>query len=173
MRLLFDEQLSDALPALLDDVFPGSLHVRALVGVGASDERVWELAIEHACILVSKDEDFHRLSVLRGAPPKVVWLRIGNCTTDAAAALLRGSFRRSSDWIAATAPATRTSHGDHDLPSAVTSPQIPEGVRDFAQRERSVDDRCDLAALDELLQQQQILLVRRGRERPQVLAHER
>jgi predicted nuclease of predicted toxin-antitoxin system len=89
MRLLFDEQLSDALPALLDDVFPGSLHVRALVGVGASDERVWELAVEHRCVLVSKDEDFHRLSVLRGAPPKVVWLRVGNCTTEAAAALLR------------------------------------------------------------------------------------
>ncbi len=89
MRLLFDEQLSDALPALLDDIFPGSLHVRALVGVGASDERVRELAIEHGCLLVSKDEDFHRLSVLRGAPPKVVWLRLGNCMTEAAAALLR------------------------------------------------------------------------------------
>jgi predicted nuclease of predicted toxin-antitoxin system len=89
MRLLFDEQLSDALPTVLDDVFPGSVHVRALVGVGASDERVWELAIEHGCILVSKDEDFHRLSVLRGAPPEVVWLRIGNCTTDAVATLLR------------------------------------------------------------------------------------
>jgi predicted nuclease of predicted toxin-antitoxin system len=89
MRLLFDEQLSDTLPVLLDDVFPGSLHVRALAGVGASDERVWELAVEHGCLLVSKDEDFHRLSVLRGAPPKVVWLRIGNCTTEEAAALLR------------------------------------------------------------------------------------
>jgi len=89
MRLLFDEQLSEALPALLDDIFPGSLHVRALVGVGATDERVWALAIERGCLLVSKDEDFHRMSVLRGAPPKVVWLRLGNCTTDAAAALLR------------------------------------------------------------------------------------
>jgi predicted nuclease of predicted toxin-antitoxin system len=89
MRLLFDEQLSDALPAMLEDVFPGSLHVRTLVGVGASDSRVWELAVEHACLLVSKDEDFHRLSVLRGAPPKVVWIRLGNCTTEAVAVLLR------------------------------------------------------------------------------------
>jgi predicted nuclease of predicted toxin-antitoxin system len=89
MHLLFDEQLSDALPAMLADVFPGSLHVRALVGIGASDERVWELAIEHACLLVSKDEDFHRLSVLRGAPPKVVWVRLGNSTSEAVAALLR------------------------------------------------------------------------------------
>jgi hypothetical protein len=42
MRLLFDEQLSDTLPALLADVFPGSLHVCVLVGVGVSDELVWE-----------------------------------------------------------------------------------------------------------------------------------
>jgi predicted nuclease of predicted toxin-antitoxin system len=30
---------------------------------------------------VSKDEDFHQLSFLYGAPPKVVWVRLGNCTT--------------------------------------------------------------------------------------------
>ncbi|MDZ7619511.1 MAG: hypothetical protein U1E05_21130 [Patescibacteria group bacterium] len=31
--------------------------------------------------MVSKDEDFSDLSVMRGCPPKVVWLQIGNCTT--------------------------------------------------------------------------------------------
>lgn len=89
MRFLFDEQLSDRLPELLADVFPGSLHVRALVGVGTTDARVWELAVEHDCLLVTKDEDFHRLSVLRGAPPKVVWLQLGNCTTEMVVDLLR------------------------------------------------------------------------------------
>jgi predicted nuclease of predicted toxin-antitoxin system len=33
-------------------------------------------------LVVSKDEDFHRLALLRGAPPKFVWIRLGNCTTD-------------------------------------------------------------------------------------------
>ncbi len=94
MRLLFDEQLSERLPAMLADVFPGALHVRALEGSGVPDERVWQLAIEHFCVLVSKDEDFHRLSVLRGAPPKVVWIRLGNCRTEHVAALLR---RRAVD----------------------------------------------------------------------------
>lgn len=89
MRLLFDEQLSDALPAMLADLFPGSLHVRLLAGVGVPDERVWSLAAEHGCVLVSKDEDFHRMSVLRGAPPKVVWIRVGNCKTAQVADLLR------------------------------------------------------------------------------------
>jgi predicted nuclease of predicted toxin-antitoxin system len=33
------------------------------------------------------------LSVLREAPPKVLWIRLGNCTTHAVAELLRRHFR--------------------------------------------------------------------------------
>jgi predicted nuclease of predicted toxin-antitoxin system len=75
MRLLFDEQLSERRPDLVADLFPGSLNVRTVAGVGMTDAPVWDLAVEHECLLVTKDEDFHRLSVLRSAPPKVVWLR--------------------------------------------------------------------------------------------------
>ena len=89
MRLLVDEPLSEQLCQQLCDVFPGSVHVRQLGAGGASDMVVWELARTHGCVLVTKDEDFHRLSVLRGAPPLVVWLRIGNCTTDDVVQLLR------------------------------------------------------------------------------------
>ena len=77
VRLLFDEQLSEELVTLLHDVFPDSLYIRLLGAGGSLDSTVWQLAREHHCLLVTKDEDFHRLSVLRGAPPKVVWLRIG------------------------------------------------------------------------------------------------
>lgn len=75
--------------SLLADLFPHSLHVRLLGAGGAADLVVWQLARDHGCLLVTKDEDFHRLSVLRGAPPKVVWLRVGNCTTHDVAELLR------------------------------------------------------------------------------------
>jgi predicted nuclease of predicted toxin-antitoxin system len=88
VRLLFDEQLAEELCALLRDAFPESQHVRLLGCGGASDEKIWQLAIEHRCVLVTKDEDFHRLSILRGAPPKVVWIRLGNCTTAEIATLL-------------------------------------------------------------------------------------
>ena len=63
MRLLFDEQLSEELIVLLRDTFPDSLHVRLLGAGGSSDHRVWQLAREHDCILVTKDEDFHRRSL--------------------------------------------------------------------------------------------------------------
>jgi predicted nuclease of predicted toxin-antitoxin system len=89
VRLLFDEQLSEALSTLLRDLFPDSLHVRQLGAGGAADEALWQLAKDRNCLLVTKDEDFHRLSVLRGAPPKVIWLRVGNCTTEDIARLLR------------------------------------------------------------------------------------
>ncbi len=88
MRLLFDEQLSEALVQRVADEFPGALHVRVLGRGGALDLDVWEMAREHGCVLVTKDEDFHRLSLLRGAPPKVVWLRIGNCATEDISRLL-------------------------------------------------------------------------------------
>lgn len=96
VRLFFDEPLSEELCEVLSDVFPGSLHVRLLGHGGAADAAVWELTRTHGCLLVSKDEDFHRLSVLRGAPPKFVWIRLGNCSTHDVAQLLR---RRRDDIV--------------------------------------------------------------------------
>jgi len=89
MRLLFDEQLSEQVCRQLQDIFPESTHVRSLGAGGASDTVIWELAREHGCVLVTKDDDFPRLSVLRGAPPLVVWLRLGNCTTEDVTRFLR------------------------------------------------------------------------------------
>lgn len=89
MRLLFDENLSEALLPALADLYPGSLHVRALGHGGASDLDVWALAAREGCILVTRDEDFLQLSVVRGAPPKVVWIGLGNCSNAALVGLLR------------------------------------------------------------------------------------
>ena len=40
-------------------------------------------------MIVSKDDDFHQRSFLYGHPPKVVWLRLGNCSTEQVAETLR------------------------------------------------------------------------------------
>jgi predicted nuclease of predicted toxin-antitoxin system len=89
--LLFDQNLSPRLVSRLTDISPGALHVSQLGLDRASDLAVWEYARVHDCTLVTKDADFSDLSVLRGAPPKVLWLRLGNCaTTDIEQALRRG-----------------------------------------------------------------------------------
>jgi len=45
--------------------------------LGAADLAIWQHARENGLVLVSKDEDFHRLSILFGPPPKVIWVRLG------------------------------------------------------------------------------------------------
>ncbi|MCP9495628.1 MAG: DUF5615 family PIN-like protein [Pyrinomonadaceae bacterium MAG19_C2-C3] len=92
MKLLFDENLSPKLPRLLADVFPSSLHVRD-VGMKATDDPVvWDYAKDNDFMIVSKDADMHDLSLIFGDPPKVVWLRLGNCSTSDVENLLRRDF---------------------------------------------------------------------------------
>jgi predicted nuclease of predicted toxin-antitoxin system len=43
-------------------------------------------------MIVSKDADMHDLSLLFGNPPKVIWLRLGNCSTLQVKRLLRLDF---------------------------------------------------------------------------------
>jgi predicted nuclease of predicted toxin-antitoxin system len=88
-RLLFDENLSSRLVKLLAEHFPQSAHVDELGLRGQPDADLWNHARDFGFVLVSKDNDFRQLSFLRGAPPKVVWLRIGNAPTNAVADLLR------------------------------------------------------------------------------------
>ena len=89
MKLLFDENLSPELVRALAAEYPASSHVH-LVGLGrALDDEVWRYAGEQGFLIVTKDSDFHEKSLLRGSPPKVVWLRLGNCSTREIQELLR------------------------------------------------------------------------------------
>ena len=63
------------------------------VGLKAGDDRlVWEYATVNDLIIVSKDSDFYQRSLLFGHPPKVVWIRRGNCSTADIEALVRSHF---------------------------------------------------------------------------------
>ena len=94
MKLLFDENLSHRLAKVLADIYPGSGHLRDCGLRGASDDRVWQYARENGFLIVSKDSDFSERSSLLGSPPKVVWLRVGNCTTVRAEFVLRNALAR-------------------------------------------------------------------------------
>ena len=89
MRLLYDENLSPKLVAALADIFPDSAHVDRIGLGGESDNDVWEYAKTHRFILVSKDSDFYDKSALYGHPPKVIWIRRGNCSNRQIQLLLR------------------------------------------------------------------------------------
>ena len=92
MKLLFDENLSPHVVQLLVDLFPQSFHVRD-VGLKSSDDPiVWQYAKENGLSIVSKDSDLHQRSFVFGQPPKLIWVRLGNCSTSEVEHLLRRNF---------------------------------------------------------------------------------
>ena len=96
MKLLFDANLSPRLVERTRDAFPGSTHVFDCGAIHGDDGQIWGYAKRHGLVIVSKDSDFHQMSVLFGAPPKVIWIRSGNASTDVVARLLLAN----EDWIA-------------------------------------------------------------------------
>ena len=88
LKLLLDANLSFRLIRRLEPVFPGSQPVGRITLPSRTDGSVWDYAGFHGFIIVSKDNDFRQLSFLKGPPPKVVWLSIGNAGTDAIGDLL-------------------------------------------------------------------------------------
>lgn len=92
MKLLFDQNLSHKLVRRLADLFPDSAHVRDVGLKTAPDPLVWEYAKNNDLIIVSKDSDFHQRSFLYGFPPKIIWVRLGNCPTADIERVLRTNF---------------------------------------------------------------------------------
>lgn len=99
MKLLFDHNLSYRLVTALQHDYPDSQHVRDADLSTASDDAVWQYAIQHGFTIVTKDADFHQRSFLFGHPPKVIWIRAGNCST----AMIETLLRRHQTHIAAFA----------------------------------------------------------------------
>src|SRR5918995_1757273 len=64
------------------------------------------------------------------------------------------------------------SHGDDGFSSGVSFFQISDGLGDLGERVRPVDDRCELAGFDKLLEYDHILVVLLRDERDQLLAHD-
>jgi len=96
---VFDHNLSHKLVAHLADLFPESTQTRLLNLGRANDPQLWLIAKTRGFILVSKDRDVAELAILRGAPPKVIWLRMGNCRTAVIERVLRANFKAIKEFV--------------------------------------------------------------------------
>lgn len=82
MKLLLDQILSRKLVRDLEPSFAGTTHVIFERLDRTDDSDIWYWARLHGFTLATKNTDMVDLCVLRGAPPKVLWLRVGNCTSE-------------------------------------------------------------------------------------------
>ncbi|WP_448543711.1 DUF5615 family PIN-like protein [Roseiflexus sp.] len=84
-----NHHLSRKLVARVADLFPESSHVVFHGLDQASDIDIWTFARANGYTIVTRDNDFNDLSTLVGAPPKIIWLRIGDSTTARVEQVLR------------------------------------------------------------------------------------
>ena len=78
-RLLFDNNISHRVIARIDDIFPNTNHVMLEKLDDVSDERVWMFARSNGYTIVTKDSDFNDMAIHKGTPPKIIWIKLGNC----------------------------------------------------------------------------------------------
>jgi predicted nuclease of predicted toxin-antitoxin system len=89
VKLLFDQTISFKAALRLKHTFPECGQVRELKLEDKSDREIWVFAKRQQFTIVTFDADFYDLVTLFGHPPKVIWLRIGNTSTDNLIAILQ------------------------------------------------------------------------------------
>ena len=89
MKTLIDQNLSFRLVDVLVRRFPGSCHVRDVGLAGQDDERIWQFARDEGFVIVTKDNDFLARALVRGHPPQVIQVCLGNVSTRRIAEVLQ------------------------------------------------------------------------------------
>jgi len=92
MKLLLDQNISFRITSKIQDLFPGSKQVRDLGLENSKDSFLWKYAKENNYCIVTFDGDFYDLGLIKGSSPKVIWLRLGNTTTQYIETVLRKNY---------------------------------------------------------------------------------
>ncbi|MGA0560643.1 DUF5615 family PIN-like protein [Larkinella sp. VNQ87] len=107
LRFLVDTQLPPILAAFLCRKGFDAIHTTFFSeGYLLEDEQISQIAIEHNRIIITKDNDFSMHYFLKGAPPKVLHLAVGNIRNrdlidwlDTVLIAIVSSFESGSDMI--------------------------------------------------------------------------
>lgn len=92
MKLLFHQNISFRSVNLLHPTYSEAKHVKEFDLQHATDKQIWNFAKENQYSIVTFDSDFYDLVTLYEHPPKIIWLRIGNTTTQNLAKVLKSHF---------------------------------------------------------------------------------
>ena len=99
MKLLFDQNISFRIIAKLQDLLPLASQVRLLGLENSTDFEIWDFAKTNEFTIITFDTDFYDISLIKGTPPKIVWLRIGNTSTKQLASCSRSNYDLIREFI--------------------------------------------------------------------------
>ncbi len=83
MKFLIDNQLPAALAQYLQKRGFDCVHVLDVALAEANDAAICLYAMREERIIISKDQDFFHLVNQPDAKVKLIWVRLGNCRTQA------------------------------------------------------------------------------------------
>jgi predicted nuclease of predicted toxin-antitoxin system len=79
LKFIIDTQSPPALAASLNKKGIDATHVISYpMGEFTSDKEIIDIASKEERVIITKDSDFFDYYLLKGFPPAILWLRIGN-----------------------------------------------------------------------------------------------
>jgi predicted nuclease of predicted toxin-antitoxin system len=99
MKLLFDENISHRILKRIIDYFMESIHFSTIRENRFTDLDIWSYAEKNGYTIVTFDADFYEWQLIRGYPPKLIWLRLGNTKTEIIARELIDNLKLIQNFI--------------------------------------------------------------------------
>jgi predicted nuclease of predicted toxin-antitoxin system len=99
VKLLFDQNISNRLIIRITHLFSEAKQVKELNLEGVTDGQIWKYAKSKEYTIVTFDSDFYDLSALYGHPPKIIWLRLGNISTNDLSVFLESKYQTITEFI--------------------------------------------------------------------------
>jgi len=99
MKLLFDQNISFRIVGKLQDILPFASQVRLLGLENSTDFEIWDFAKANSYTIITFDTDFYDISLIKGTPPKIIWLRFGNTSTTQLASCIRSNLELIKEFI--------------------------------------------------------------------------
>lgn len=99
MKLLFDQNISFRIVKKIEDFLPFASQVRLLGLENSEDYEIWKYAKLNDYTIVTFDTDFYDMSLIKGTPPKIIWLRIGNTSTKNLVLCLKNNYELMKEFV--------------------------------------------------------------------------
>ena len=100
MNFVIDAQLPPELARLITSLGHNAVHVEKAELLLANDEAIWDYALTHQHIIITKDEDFKNMLLLAATNrTPVIWVRIGNCSNAALTRWFKPLFPQVLEYL--------------------------------------------------------------------------
>ncbi len=99
MKLLFDQNISFRIKKKLQHIFSDCKHVSDCGLLDSEDKLIWEYAKQKGFAIVTFDSDFFEISLINGHPPKIIWIRTSNLTTNDIAHMMTKNITEINSFL--------------------------------------------------------------------------